>query len=260
MSDRFSLAGKTALVFGGTAGIGLACVRSFAEAGSTQVMLVGRNPERGRQALKALQEQYPRAQFAYVSADASTAGGAELAVASCLETFGAVDILLSSAGGQPIPAIYSTIPINEISEVVNGTLLSAMLPARAVLPHMMDQQGGTIITVASDAGKVATPGETAIGTAMAGIIMFSKALANEVKRSGIRVNCLTPSIVQSTEFYDALMKDPFSSRLFSKAESLASLGVVQPQDIGDAAVFLASDASSKITGQAVSVNGGISMA
>jgi len=124
----------------------------------------------------------------------------------------------------------------------------------------MRQASGSIICVASDAAKVATPGEVAIGAAMAGIVMFCRGLAIEAKRSRIRVNCLTPSVVRGTPFYEQLMADPFSSRLFSKAERLASLGVVVPEDIAALVVFLAGPAASRLTGQTISVNGGISAA
>ena len=80
------------------------------------------------------------------------------------------------------------------------------------------------------------------------------------KRAGIRANCVTPSIVRDTPFYDRLMAAPFSGRLFAKAETLAQLGVVRPTDIAPLVVFLASPAAAKLTGQAISVNGGISAA
>jgi NAD(P)-dependent dehydrogenase (short-subunit alcohol dehydrogenase family) len=124
----------------------------------------------------------------------------------------------------------------------------------------MDQKSGSIVCVASDASKVATPGEVAIGAAMAAIAMFCRGLAIESKRSGIRVNCVTPSIVRGTPFYDMLMRDAFASKLFSKAERLAALGVVNPDEVADLVAFLASAAAAKITGQTVSVNGGISAA
>lgn len=255
-----SLDNYTALVFGGTAGIGLACVKAFAAAGANKFMLVGRNQERGLNAIEGLKAEFPDAEFDFTAADACTAEGSQAAVAACVERYSRVDILLSSAGGHPIPTIYSDHPIEDIEGIIKGSLLSAMLPARAVLPQMMAQGSGVILTVASDAGKVATPGEVVIGSAMAGIIMFSRSLANEVKRSKIRVNCLSPSIVRSTDFYEILMKDPFASRLFSKAESMASLGVVEADDLGPIAAFLASPAAAKISGQVMSVNGGISMA
>lgn len=255
-----SLENHTAIVFGGTAGIGFACAKAFAEAGANQIMLVGRNAERGQKAVSDLKAATPNVEVEFTAADACTVEGAKGAVAACIDRFGQIDILLSSAGGHPIPSIFSDQDIEGIEGILRGSLLSAMLPAHAVLPHMMDRQKGVILTIASDAGKVATPGEVVIGSAMSGLIMFSRALANEVKRSQIRVNCLSPSIVQSTEFYDILMSDPFASRLFNKAERMASLGVVVPDDLGPMAAFLASPAASKISGQVVSVNGGISMA
>jgi NAD(P)-dependent dehydrogenase (short-subunit alcohol dehydrogenase family) len=124
----------------------------------------------------------------------------------------------------------------------------------------MRQKSGSIICIASDAAKVATPGEVAIGAAMAAIVMFCRGLAIEAKRSGIRVNCLTPSVVRNTPFYDMLMADPFAGRLFAKAERLAMLGVAEPEDLGALVAFLASPAAARLTGQTISINGGISAA
>jgi NAD(P)-dependent dehydrogenase (short-subunit alcohol dehydrogenase family) len=112
--------------------------------------------------------------------------------------------------------------------------------------------------VASDAAKLATPGEVVIGAAMASIVMFCRGLANEAKRSGIRVNAITPSIVRGTPLYDQVMADDFSAKMFSKAEQLADLGVATADDLAQLVVFLSSPASSLITGQTISVTGGIS--
>jgi len=254
------LEGQRALVLGGTGGIGLACARAFADAGADRVMMVGRSRERGERAVQNLQRDFPDTGFALTSADVATVEGAERSVADCVEAFGGIDILMSTAGGDPMPVLYHETPIESIAATVNGTLMSAMLPARAALPVMMAQGSGVILTVASDAGKVATPGEVTIGAAMGGVIMFSRTLAKEAKRSGIRVNCLTPSIVRGTDLYDSLMADDFAGKLFRKAEALASLGVVEPEDLAAMAAFLASPAAARITGQAISVNGGVSTA
>ena len=88
--------------------------------------------------------------------------------------------------------------------------------------------------------------------------MFTRALALEGKGNGIRDNVLTPSIVGGTEFYDRLMTDPFAGRLFGKAAQKAELGMVDMNDLAEIVVFLASPAASKMTGQALSVTGGIS--
>ena len=123
---------------------------------------------------------------------------------------------------------------------------------------MRAANGGCIINIASDAAKIPTPGETVIGAAMAGIVMFTRALAVEGKRNGIRANVLTPSIVGGTEFYERIMADPFAGKLFGKAVPKAELGLVDMTDLAEIAVFLASPAASKMTGQALSVTGGIS--
>jgi NAD(P)-dependent dehydrogenase (short-subunit alcohol dehydrogenase family) len=148
--------------------------------------------------------------------------------------------------------------LDEVMGEVNRSLAPTILPARAVLPAMTGQGHGAIVCIASDAGKLATPGETAIGAAMAAIIMFCRAMAYEVKRQGIRVNCITPSIVEGTELHDSLMDDPFAGRLFAKAKTLAHLGIVQADDIAEAAIFLAGPGAARITGQTLSVTGGIS--
>jgi 2-hydroxycyclohexanecarboxyl-CoA dehydrogenase len=88
--------------------------------------------------------------------------------------------------------------------------------------------------------------------------MFSKTLALELSRFGIRVHALTPSIVRDTRAYDHMMSEEFSRRLFEKAEKKAKLGVVTPADIAPVAVFLARPEAAKITAQAISINGGIS--
>jgi len=93
---------------------------------------------------------------------------------------------------------------------------------------------------------------------MAGIVMFTRTLAIEGRRNGIRANVVTPSMTTGTSHFDAVMADPFCARLFSKAEKMAGLGVVSKDELAQLVVFLASPVASKITGQAISMNGGIS--
>jgi 2-hydroxycyclohexanecarboxyl-CoA dehydrogenase len=129
-----------------------------------------------------------------------------------------------------------------------------------VLPAMRTQKSGAILNVASDAAKIATPGETLIGAAMAAILTFSKAAALEEKRSGIRINVLTPSLIAGTPGAALISADPFSAKMFEKAAAMAHLGVAEAEDLAAMVVFLASPAARRVTGQAISVNGGISVA
>ena len=248
-----ALAGQRALVVGGTAGIGLAVARAMLAEGA-QVTVAGRSPERGAAALAAL--DHPGATC--LRADAGDPGDCAALVDAAVASMGGIDTLVCCGAGDPMPRLLKDIPLHRLVAQVTDALAPVILPARAVLPVMAGQGGGSVICLASDAGKLATPGEVAIGTAMAGIAMFCRAMAIEAKRDGIRVNCLTPSIVEGTPLHDKLMDDPFAGRLFGKAKARADLGVVQPADLAAIAVFLASPAAARITGQTISVTGGIS--
>ncbi len=248
------LNGVKALVVGGTSGIGLASARQLLADGADAVVIAGRTEARGAAALAAL--DHPAARF--VIGDAGVAEEAEAIVAEADRMMGGIDVLLSCAGGDPMPRLLKDIPTAELMGDVTNSLAPVITPCRAVYPVMAAKGGGTIICVASDAGKLATPGEVAIGAAMAGIAMFCRGMAIEAKRQGIRVNCLTPSIVRDTPLYDALMADPFAKKLFSKAESMAGLGVAEADDLAALVAFLAGPGASKITGQTISVTGGIS--
>lgn len=246
------LAGKRALVVGGSAGIGLATARRFQAEGAL-VMIAGRNPARGAAALASLG---PGARFH--AADAGDAVQVTGLIEACLAALGGIDILMSCAGGDPQPRLLAEIPVDTLIGDITDALAPVILPVRAVLPVMTAQGGGSVICVASDAGKLATPGEVAIGAAMAAIIQFSRATAFEAKRQMIRVNCLTPSIVEGTPLHDRLMADKFAGQLFGKAKTRAHLGVVTPGDLAAMATFLASDEAARVTGQTISVTGGIS--
>ncbi|WP_374633585.1 SDR family NAD(P)-dependent oxidoreductase [Ferrovibrio sp.] len=251
---------EVALICGGTAGIGLASARALLDAGLGRVMLVGRNPARGAEACALLKQTAPTADIRYTAADLARPEQAAAAVTACIAAFGRIDTLLSGAGGDPLPRLLHETPLHMLPQIIGGITSSVLLPVHAALPHMMEQKSGTILCIASDAGKVATPGEVCIGAAMAAIAMFCRALAIEAKRSGIRVNCITPSIVRDTPLYHTLMADPFAGKLFAKAEGLARLGVVCPQDLADLIVFLSGPSAARLTGQTISVNGGISAA
>ena len=126
--------------------------------------------------------------------------------------------------------------------------------------QMLEKGGGAIVSFASDAAKVATPGEAVTGGALAANVMFCRTAGLELARHNIRVNAVTPSITRGTKTYDRVMAAGFSKKLFEKAERRARLGVAHAENVAPMAVFLASPLASHITGQVVSVNGGISAA
>lgn len=248
------------LIAGGTAGVGLATALQFAAAGVKGIALMGRNPERGEAARQQVLAQFPNAKVIFIAADANRIDQVTAAVARAEAELGSVDVLLNSTVSSFVPRLFHEMAIEDIEPLLVQQMLAPLAVCRAVLPGMRARRGGAIINIASDAGKVATPGESVIGAAMAGIAMFSRGLAIEAKRNGIRVNTLTPSLINGTLTYDRVLADPFSAKLFGNAVKLASLGVAEPDDLAGLIVFLASPQGARITGQTISVNGGISAA
>lgn len=172
---------------------------------------------------------------------------------------GSIDVLVNTTGPSDHPRLLHTIPIQSVQQRINEIILPPLHMMFAALPEMRSRGSGSIINVASDAAKVATPGETLIGAAMAAIVMFSKAAALEAKRERVRINVLTPSLIADTPGAALIGSDPFSAKMFEKAISMAHLGVTSPADLASMTLFLASPAASRITGQAISINGGISV-
>jgi NAD(P)-dependent dehydrogenase (short-subunit alcohol dehydrogenase family) len=247
------------VVLGGTAGVGLETAVQFAEHES-RVVLIGRDDERGSAACEVVRGRVANADVSFVRGDCVDPGDAVRAERTCRDLLGAIDVLVCSTGPSDPPRLVHDIPIEAFRPRLEEIILPPLHMIQAVLPGMREQRGGAIVAVASDAAKVATPGETLIGAAMAAIVMFCKAAALEVKREGVRINMLTPSLIADTPGAALIAGEPFSAKMFERAAGLAHLGLAQASDLAAMAVFLAGPAASRITGQAVSINGGISVA
>jgi 2-hydroxycyclohexanecarboxyl-CoA dehydrogenase len=257
MNIESGLRGRRALVTGSSSGIGFETAAMMAEAGVSHIVINGRNRQRGVAARQAILHRAPNAEVAFVAADVSSPDGASSLLESAARKFGGtIDILVNAAGGEFAPRLFHLISAEEIDAVIRCWLLSTLYCCRYALPLMSD--AGAIVNIASDAAKVPTPGEAVIGGAMAGIAMFSRTLAMETKRRKIRVNVVTPSLVSNTLTYDRIMSDHFSRKLFEKAIERAHLGIPEAAEVAATVLFLLGPQSSKLTGQVVSVNGGIS--
>jgi NAD(P)-dependent dehydrogenase (short-subunit alcohol dehydrogenase family) len=246
-------------ILGGTAGVGLETAAQFADRGA-RVVVLGRDQQRGLGACDYVRERVSGASIEFVAVDAtdpSAAVGAERAARSKLR---AIDVLVNTSGPSHLPRLLHQTPIEDVRTIIERLVLPPLHMTHAALPAMRERGTGSIINVASDAAKVATPGETIIGAAMAAIVMFTRAAALEAKREGVRINVLTPSLIANTPGSAWIATDTFSSRMFEKAASMANLGVAEPEDLAAMILFLASPAARRITGQAISINGGISAA
>lgn len=248
------------LIAGGTSGVGLASALAFTDAGVRRLALLGRNRERGEAARTAVLQHCPDAQVEFLACDAGDVEDVTAAVATAHQKLGGLDVIVSSTASSYLPELLHRMPPEDVMGVLVAQAGPPLLLTRVALPYLREQGGGSIINIASDAAKTATPGESAIGAAMAAIVMYSRTAAIEAKRDGVRVNALTPSLVLGTATADHVLHDGFSKKLFEKAATQAHLGVPDAADIAALVVFLGGPAAAKLTGQAISLNGGISAA
>jgi 2-hydroxycyclohexanecarboxyl-CoA dehydrogenase len=255
-----SYADASVVIAGGSSGVGLASAHAFAAAGVSRIALLARSRERGEAARSQVVDRWPDAQVVFVPTDATDPAQVHASLQQTHAAFGGIDVLVSSVTGAYRPELLHRTPVEDIAPILTSMALPPMLLTRAVLPIMSAQGGGSIVNIASDAAKVATPGESVLGAAMAAIVMFSRVAAIEGKRNGVRVNAVTPSLIAGTETAQRVLADGFSKGLFEKASQLAHLGVAEAEDLASLVVFLGGPGAARLTGQAISVNGGISAA
>jgi NAD(P)-dependent dehydrogenase (short-subunit alcohol dehydrogenase family) len=244
---------ETAIITGGAGLIGFETARQFAKAGACVA--------RCEAAAERLREEVPDAQVAAIAADVSDYAMCLDLVARSEAAFGRVDFLIHCAL-SPIQGLAG--PFEETDPALYGALMqqaicAPMYLARAVLPAMRRAGGGAIIAFPSDAGKVAAPNQTMVGSTRAAVMMFMRSLALEASADGIRCNCIAPTYVDTPNLRQAMQTGPHA-QLMAKAVARAKLGLPTPQELAALALFLCSPAAQHITGQVISVNGGLNAA
>jgi NAD(P)-dependent dehydrogenase (short-subunit alcohol dehydrogenase family) len=260
-STATDFTGVRVLIAGGTSGVGLATASAFVHAGAAHVTVLGRNEDRGAAALDTIKRKSPAATIDFISADVNDPASATDAVERAASAMGRLDVLVNSTVSPYKPTLFVDLKADELITILVSQAAGPMHTCHAAVPIMRRQETGAIVNIASDAARVPTPGETALGGAMAAIVTFSKTLALEVKRYGIRVNTITPSLIINTGSYDRVMEGTsFSKKIFDRIVASAHLGLTEPEDLAGTVLFLSSHSASRITGQVISVNGGISIA
>lgn len=243
--------GKIALVTGGGRGIGRATALLFAANGA-KLAIADLNQEGAEETAAMVRKAGGEAvAFKYDITDSRQAG--EL-VATTTARYGRLDILANAIGWSD--TTYFTDETEDYwHRIVNINLLGPVYLCRAALNPMMAQQSGSIVLVSSDAGKVGTKGETVYAAAKSGIIGFVKSLAREITKYKLRVNAIAPGPTDTPLLW-AQADQSIIDRL---VKGIPMRRVGKPEEQASAIVFLASDAASYITGQTLSVSGGLTM-
>ncbi len=248
--DRFRLDGRVALVTGGTKGLGLEIARALAEAGA-DVGVAARDGEAASRVAAELAQATGRRMLG-IAADVTASTQVQAMVQRVLDSLGRIDILVNNAG------INIRGPIEELDEaawdaVVNTNLKGPWLCCRAVAGPMKAQKWGRVINVSSMLGEISMPGRTPYASSKGGLTLLTKTLALEWARDGINVNALCPGPF-ATEINTPLLNDPAARAQMEANVPLARWG--DPVELGPAAVFLASEASSFMTGATLFIDGG----
>ena len=243
------LAGKVAVVSGGSRGIGAATCRLLAQNGA-KVTVGGRDEAAIDSVVQEIQGSGGEALG--VAADLTDFASVELMRRRVEEELGPVDVLAAFAGGQGYPTPTEQMAEEQWRSVIDSDLTATFLTVRSFLPGMIERGGGSIVTMASSAARLPFQASAAYAAAKAGVVMFSKHVASEVGQHGVRVNCLAPSSVL-TERVKRLMPEE-TQRQVASMHPLGRMGT--PEDVALATLFLASESSSWITGVTLDVAGG----
>ncbi|OHV29877.1 MULTISPECIES: SDR family NAD(P)-dependent oxidoreductase [Pseudofrankia] len=247
--------GRTAVVTGAARGIGTAIAEGLAAAGH-DVAVLDLDADAAGKVASGLTERHGVRAIG-VGVDITDAAGVGAAVARVTETLGPVEVLVNNAGVDVIkPFLDST--EEEWARIVAVNLLGTIRMTRAVLDPMVERGWGRVVMIASDAGRVGSSGEVVYSGSKGGVIAFGKALAREVARHGVTVNSVCPGPTD-TALLDQVAA--VSQKLYEGlAKAVPMRRIATPEDIAPAVAFLASDGAGYVTGQTLSVSGGLTMA
>ncbi|HAK56808.1 MAG TPA: short-chain dehydrogenase [Acidobacteria bacterium] len=247
------LDGKVALITGGNSGIGSATAALLAKEGAT-VVLTGRNQARGDQIAQAITEAGGRAIF--LRADVRVADDCRQVIEQTLERFGRIDVLFNNAGVYH-PRTVPECTEQEWDETIDSSLKGAFLMSKYALPSMIERGSGSIIHTSSGWGIQGGDHAAAYCAAKGGLVVMAKAMAIDHGPDGIRVNCVCPGDVDTPMLPDDAGRRGMAWDDYVAGASDRPLGRIgTTEEIARAVLFLASDDSSFITGEALVVDGG----
>jgi 2-hydroxycyclohexanecarboxyl-CoA dehydrogenase len=248
VADTGTLSGKVALVTGAGRGIGAAIAGALAAAGAAVAVL-----DVDATTAAATAAALPTKAVG-VAADITSSSQVGEAVAEAVGALGPIDVLVNNAGWDKIEPFVDN-DESDWDRILAINLKGPIIVTRAVLDAMIERGSGAIVNIASDAGRVGSSGEAVYSAAKGGVIAFTKTLAREMARHGVRVNCVCPGPTDTALL--ATMDDKLRAGL---ERAIPMRRIAEPDDIAPAVVFLAGDAAGYVTGQTLSVSGGLTMA
>jgi NAD(P)-dependent dehydrogenase (short-subunit alcohol dehydrogenase family) len=245
--------GKVAVVTGASTGIGRAVAVALAKEG-VNVVVADVDADRGEKVVVDLEAWGAEAMF--VETDVADAAAAERLVARTLERFGRLDYAVNNAGIEGTQAPTHECDLDNWHRTIAIDLTGVFLCMRAELPPMLEQGAGSIVNMSSVAGLVGFAGIPAYTASKHGIVGLTRSAALEYATQGVRVNAVCPGVIR-TEMVDRFTNaDPqAAAQMVEQMEPVGRMGT--PEEIADAVVWLCSDRSSFVTGQAVAVDGGL---
>lgn len=246
--------GAVILVTGATGGIGSEIAALAALEGAV-VGVHGSRPESVAQAIERLKVLAPQARLIAAPGDFTQPGAVEAVVAKVAEEGGRLDAVVHCAitGAPDTTGVFARTDPQRYAELAGAVLGVFQALCFAALPHLA-RQGGAIVGFASDSGRFAAPRQSLLGGVFGGVMAFVRNLAVEAARDGVRVHCLSPSFVVDTPVFDAYVQRGGRAEAAAKG---AGLGLPSPKDIAPMALFLCGPGAAKITGQIISINGGL---
>lgn len=243
------LKGKTAIVTGGSRGLGAAICKRFAEQGANIALLYAGNTQKAEETKAALQEMGVKAE-----AYQCNVADAEQVAAVCkqiIKDFGGADILVNNAGITK-DKLVPMMKVPDFDSVVDTNLKGAFYMIKQLYPVFMKQKSGKIINISSVSGLMGNPGQTNYSASKAGLIGLTKSVAKELASRNVNCNAIAPGFV-ATDMTENLSENN------ALVDHIPMKRFAQPEDIANLALFLASDQSDYITGEVIRIDGGLAM-
>ena len=251
MMNLFDLTGKVAIVTGSSRGIGKAIAEALAEQGA-KVVISSRNQDVCEDVAAAINAAHPAAAIA-IAASISSKDALQNLVDQTVAAFGQVDILVCNAASNPYYGPMAGISDDQFRKILDNNVIANHWLINMVAPGMLAREDGSIIIISSVGGLTGSATIGAYNISKAADFQLARNLAAEFGPKGVRVNCIAPGLIR-TDFAKALWENPDTLKAVTRHTPMRRIG--EPHEIAGAAVFLASPASTFMTGQAIVVDGG----